>query len=101
MVEIYKYSDEMLKHMPKDALTTIENHSFYSKQKVQIYWNDNDRRVHRTTTNATAPNKTDLNLTDEIGKFQNQIKNEFVYRVPLKFLCDLGLVNQCFKFNRK
>ena len=37
MVEIYKYSDEMLKHMPKDALTTIEDHSFYSKQKVQIY----------------------------------------------------------------
>ena len=52
-------------------------------------------------TNATAPNKTDLNLTDRTGKLQNQNKNEFVYRVPLKFLCDLGLVNQCFKFNTK
>ena len=25
----------------------------------------------------------------------------FVYRIPLKFLCDFGLVNQCFKFNTK
>ena len=35
-VEIYKCSDEMLKHMPKDSLATTENHLMYSKQKVQI-----------------------------------------------------------------
>ena len=34
-------------------------------------------------------------------KLNTQIKSEFVHRFPLKFLCDLGLVNQCFKFNTK
>ena len=26
---------------------------------------------------------------------------EHVYRILLKYLCDLGLVNQCYKFNTK
>ena len=34
-------------------------------------------------------------------KLNTQIKSEFVYRISLRFLCDLGLVNQCFKFNTK
>ena len=39
--------------------------------------------------------------TERIEKFQDQIKSEFVYRIPLRFLCDLDLANQCFKFNAK
>ena len=58
----------MLKHTPKDSLATIENHLLYSQQKVQIYGNDNDRHAHYTTTNATALNRTNLNLTDMEGK---------------------------------
>ena len=27
------------------------------------------------------------------------MKNEYVRRIPLKNLCDFGLVNQCYKFN--
>ena len=87
--------------MPKDALKTIENDLFYSKRKVGIYSNGNDRRTHYTSTNATAGNRTDENLTERIGKFQDQLKEEYVYRIPLKYLCDLGLINQCFKFNTK
>ena len=33
-VEIYKYSDAMLKHMPKNALKVIENDLLYSKKKL-------------------------------------------------------------------
>ena len=29
------------------------------------------------------------------------MKNEYAYRIPLKYLCDVGLLNQCFKFNTK
>ena len=99
-VDVYRYSDELLKHMPKDASKTIENHLLYSKIKVVIFGNDNDRHAHYTT-NATAGNRTDENLTERIEKFQDQSKEEHVYRIPLKDLCDLGLVNQCFKFNAK
>ena len=30
-----------------------------------------------------------------------RIMLEYVYRILLKYLCDLGLFNQCFKFNTK
>ena len=89
----------MLKHMPKDALKTLEKHLLYSKKKVKFYGNDNGMCAHHTTTNATHANKTDLR--ERVEKFQDQIKSEFVYRIPLKFLCDLGLVSQYFKFNTK
>ena len=52
-VDIYRYSDELLKHMPKDTLKTIQNDLLYSKKKVVIYGNDNDRCAHYTTTNVT------------------------------------------------
>ena len=90
-----------MKAYAKKALKTLEKHLLCSKKKVRIYGIENHIRAHRTTTNATAPYKTDENLTERIEKFQDQIKSEFVYRIPLKFLCDLGLVNQRFKFNTK
>ena len=31
----------------------------------------------------------------------NLYNRQNIYRIPLGFLCDLGLVNQCFKFNTK
>ena len=41
-IDIYIYSDELLKHMPKDSLKTIENDLLYSKEKLLIYSNNND-----------------------------------------------------------
>ena len=45
---------------------------YFIVKKVRFYRNDNERRSHYTTTNATAPNRTDENLTNRITKFQNQ-----------------------------
>ena len=36
---------------------------------------------------------------DRTQKFQNQLRNKYVFRIPLNYLCDLVLVNQCFRFN--
>ena len=47
------------------------------------------------------PNRANEKLTDRITKFQNQLKNGYVYRIPLKDLCDLDLVNPCDKFSTK
>ena len=73
----------------------------YSKKKVPIYSTNSDRRTHYTTTTATTGQGMDKNLTDRMAKFQDQLKDEYVYRIPLKFLCNLVLVNQCFEFNTK
>ena len=57
--ETYQYSDAMLKHLPKDALKTIEKTHLYSKQPV--YYNDVtiDRRIH----NGDGIAITDMNAT--------------------------------------
>ena len=86
--------------MPKDTLKTIQNDLLYCKKKVAIYCTNSDRRAHYTTSTAATGNRTDKNLIDRIAKFR-QLKNQYVYRVSLKFLCDVGLVNQCFKLNTK
>ena len=59
-----------------------------------------DRRDERTK-DANADNRTDDNIDERIQKFQNQLKNVYWYRIPLKYICDLGLVNTLIKFNRK
>ena len=54
---------------------------FYSKQLVCFNRTTLERRVHNSNT---AKEITDINIYERITKFQNQLKNEFVYRVPLR-----------------
>ena len=67
--------------MPKKALKTLEKHLLYIKKKVWIYRNENDIDAHRTTTNATDPNRTDGNLTERI-----EIKRE-INHTNKKWIC--------------
>ena len=46
-VEIYKYSDQILKHLPKNSLKLIENDLLFSKKKVKLP-NGEDRRKNHT-----------------------------------------------------
>ena len=85
--------------MPEKSLKTIEKSLLYSKKPVVIR-GGGDRRAHRTN-DANVANRTDENLTDRITRFTDQLQNEFINRIPLKFLCNVGLANQCFKFNSK
>ena len=34
-----------------------------------------------------------MNIDDRISKLQNQLKNEYVYRIPLRYFTDLGKIN--------
>ena len=86
--------------MPKDALKKIQNDLLHSKKEVVIPGNNTNSHTHYTNT-ANAAYRADENLNDRIAKFQDQLESEYVYGISLKFLCDLGLVNQCFKFNTK
>ena len=86
--------------MPKEELTTTENNLLYCKEKV-ILIDGRDRRANSVANAVDARKRADANLTKRIEKFQDQLKDERVYRIPLKFLSSLGLVNQCVKFNTK
>ena len=57
-VEIYKYSDAILKHIPKNALAVIQNDLLYSKKKVKLP-DDKDRRKKHTAAGGDATERTD------------------------------------------
>ena len=99
-VEIYKYSDQILKHLPKDSLKLIGNDLLYSKKKVKLPTGE-DRRKKFIAAGGDADERTDDNLDERIEKFHNQLENTFHYRIPLKYICELGFVNQPVKFNTK
>ena len=60
--------------------------------KQPVYYNETtiDRRTHNS---AALNDIADLNINERITKFQNQLKNEFVYRIPLRYITDLGKIN--------
>ena len=89
----------MLKHLPTKALKVIENDLLYSKKKVKLP--DGEDRRDKQTNDANADNRTDDNIDERIQKFQNQLKNVYWYRIPLKYICNLGLVSMPIKFNTK
>ena len=103
--EIYQYSNSMLKHLPKDELKMLEKHYYTVYYTVYYISTSIDRRIHDgsefTTTGLNATqiatakgnNAKDLNIDERISKFKNQLKDEYVYRIPLKYFTDLGKIN--------
>ena len=102
---VYQYSDQMLKNLPSDALKTIQKALLFSKEPVflaQVNYNRrncNSKYLTYTGLNAAqqlAKKKihgTDLNIEDRIELFQEQLKNEHVYRIPSRYFSDIGKIN--------
>ena len=103
--EVYQYSDQMLKHLPADTLKTIQKTLLFSKKPVYLAkasydrcnYNSKDLIFTGLNTAQTAEKKklhaTDLNIEERISLFQNQIKNEHVYRIPLRYFLDIRKIN--------
>ena len=94
-INIYRYYDAMLKHMPDDALKTYDETLLYSKTAIKLANN-----VHRRPNN-TDNSRTDDNLDDRIDKFHDLLGKKKIYRIPLRFLIDLGLVNFPISFDTR
>ena len=62
----------------------------YSKKPIYFNKATLDRRPHNS---SLAHNITDLNINERITKFQDQLENEFVYKIPLRYFTDLGKIN--------
>ena len=104
-LDTYKYSESMLKHIPKTALATFQKELLYSNKKVIIKGNAanslNDRRNHIAA--AANNSEKDDNIDDRIEKFNanNALHSVKTYRIPLRYLVDLGLVNLPTAFDTK
>ena len=95
----------MLKHLPEKSLKVIENDLLYSKEEVVIPCNlgrrfhgmvkeDNNRDIHDVV-------RSDRNFRDREAKFRSQLKDKYVYRIPLKYICDIGKINFPTKIDMK
>ena len=86
-LDIYRYSESMLKHLPDDVLKTFQGDLLYSKKPVIIKGNAantiSDRSNHIAA--AARSSNTDSNIEDRIAKY----------------LADIGLVNLTTAFNVK
>ena len=103
--EVYQYSDQMLKNLLSDALKTTQKTLLFSKKPVYLAQVNYDRRNYNskdltyTGLNATQQlakkkmHATDLNIEARIELFQEQLKNENVYRIPLRYFSDIGKIN--------
>ena len=104
-LDIYRYSESIIKHLPDDVLGTFQHELLHIKKKIVIKGNAansfNDRRNHI----AAAPrnSNTDDNIDDRIAKFNadDALSKTKVYRIPLRYLVDLGLVNMPNAFDTK
>ena len=73
----------------------IEKDLLYSKKVVIIRGNE-DRRSYCNDNEAF---RTDDKLEDR--EFANQIDSKYVYRIPQKYLCNLGKINFPTKIDLK
>ena len=68
--ETYLYSDQMLKHLPKDSLKAIQKNFFYSKKSV-YYGNT---AYYRRNFNSKDLVTTDLNATEIAALKKHHVK---------------------------
>ena len=110
--ELYHCSDSMLKHLPSDALKTVAKTLLHDKQPVYFSQTQYERRNYNATgvdvaglsladaaAKKAAHHAKDLNVDKRICLFQNQLKNKFVHRIPVRYLCDIGRINFATKMD--
>ena len=102
--EVYQYSDQMPKYMPTDYLNTIQKMHLYSKKPAYFPSESYERRNHNfsgvSTTGLSSKEIAEgkksckrLKIDERISLFKNQLKKEFIYRIPLRFFSDIGKIN--------
>ena len=96
-VKIYRYLDAMLQNVPKKVLKTIDDDLLFSKKQI-ILTGNRDARLHAVNKKNDTSNN---NRKERLTKFQKIIKNNNVYRSPLRYLTHLGLVNFSVKIQHQ
>ena len=94
-----------LKHLPTDSRKNNTKTHLCSKKPVYFASTLYGRRNHNSTgvvlTGFTTEKQKerkekhakDLNIDERITLFKNQLKSEFVYRIPLRYFSDIGKIN--------
>ena len=85
--DLYQYSAQQLKYLPKDALKSEK--TFLYQENPVVLTGSKDGRF---ATSNTAAYWTDANLDARITAFKGYLFKKNYYQVPLELLVDLGLI---------
>ena len=96
-IRIYRYSNAILKDMPNDTLKTFIKTLLNAEDDVQVFHGCN-RSPHNNDNTSLG---MDDNLTNRLAKYTNTIQEKEKQKIPLKFLCNIGLVNLPLKVDTK
>ena len=97
VLEVYIYSDTLLKHVPDKNLKIFLSDLLHSNKKV-VSTGNRDRRLNNDND---QDNTSDDDLDKIIAKFHDLIGTNNVYRIPLRCLIDLGYVKFPVNFDTK
>ena len=86
-----------MKYLPAKSAKKLLKTMLYSNKPVYLTGN-NTRRLNNDNDFA---DRTDPNLTYRLKEFKNHLFKQWVYKIPLLYLCDLGKVNFAVNTNTK
>ena len=86
-----------MKYLPTKSVKKLLKTMLYSNKPVYLTGN-NTRRLNNDNDFA---DRTDPNLTYRLKEFKNHLFKQWVYKIPLLYLCDLGKVNFAVNTNTK
>ena len=88
-VRIANYSNAQMKYLPAKSVKKLLKTMLYCNKPVYLT-GDNTRRPNNDGTDA---NRTDPNLTYRLKELKAHLFKQWVYKILLLYLCDLGKVH--------
>ena len=96
-VSIANYSNAQMKYLPEKSVKKLLKTMLYCNKPVYLTGNN----TRRPNNDATDANRTDPNLTYRLKELKAHLFKQWVYKIPLLYLCDLGKVNFAVNTNTK
>ena len=96
-VSIAHYLNAQMKYLPAKSVKNLLKTMLYSNKPFYLTGN-NTRRPNNDNDEA---DRTDPNLTYPIKELKSHLFEQWFYKIPLLYLCDLGKVNFAVTTNTK
>ena len=96
-VSIANYSNAQMKYLPQKSVKKLLKTMLHCNKPVCLTGNN----TRRPNNDATDANRTDPNLTYRVKELKAHLFQQWVYKIPLLYLCDLGKVHFAVNINTK
>ena len=96
-ISIANYSNAQMKYLPEKSFKKLLKTMLYCNKLVYLTGNI----TRRPNNDATDANRADPNLIYRLKELKAHLFKQWVYKIPLLYLCNLGKVNFAVNTNTK